>query len=64
VKLANYLSSTKILSIESQKKIDPDFTVLDPNYTAPEVVNTFSFSPASDIWSLGCCLVEMLTGSF
>ncbi len=31
-------------------------------YTAPEVLVGAPLTPAVDIWSLGCCLCEMLTG--
>ncbi|KAI8595998.1 kinase-like domain-containing protein, partial [Dissophora ornata] len=33
-----------------------------PNWMAPEVIELKGASPASDIWSLGCTIVEMLTG--
>ena len=33
-------------------------------YTAPEVINGEDYSYACDIWSLGCTLIEMLTGIF
>ena len=33
-----------------------------PFWMAPEVVNQFPHSFECDIWSLGCLVVEMLTG--
>ena len=31
-------------------------------FMAPEVYNGEDFGRASDVWSFGCCIVEMLTG--
>ncbi|KAK4686375.1 hypothetical protein P7C73_g3746, partial [Tremellales sp. Uapishka_1] len=33
-----------------------------PNWMAPEVISLAGASPASDIWSLGCTIIELLTG--
>ncbi|KAF9205755.1 hypothetical protein BGZ49_003556 [Haplosporangium sp. Z 27] len=33
-----------------------------PNWMAPEVIELKGASPASDIWSLGCTIIELLTG--
>ncbi|TDL20391.1 kinase-like protein, partial [Rickenella mellea] len=33
-----------------------------PNFMAPEVIELKGASPASDIWSLACTIIELLTG--
>ena len=33
-----------------------------PNWMAPEVIKRYEHSRFSDIWSLGCTIIEMLTG--
>lgn len=33
-----------------------------PNWMAPEIIKLAGASPKSDIWSLGCTIVELLTG--
>ena len=34
-----------------------------PYWMAPEVIEMAGVSPASDIWSVGCTIIELLTGS-
>lgn len=33
-----------------------------PNWMAPEIIKLAGASPASDIWSLGCTIIELITG--
>jgi mitogen-activated protein kinase kinase kinase 3 len=35
-----------------------------PNWMAPEVVKKAEYSKHSDIWGIGCTLIEMATGKF
>ena len=35
----------------------------DVNYLAPEIINGEEHSKSSDLWSLGCILYEMYTGT-
>jgi serine/threonine protein kinase len=39
-----------------------DDLVGTPGYLAPECLDYYDYSYASDIWSLGCCLYSMLSG--
>lgn len=33
------------------------------NWSAPEVIKSQKYSKAADVWSAGCVVIEMLTGS-
>lgn len=57
VKLINY-------GLFIQDHIKPDLKpgLGIPLWTAPEVLETNLVTPFSDVWSLGCTLVELLTG--
>ncbi|CAD5207138.1 unnamed protein product [Bursaphelenchus okinawaensis] len=59
VKIADFGSAMYLQAICSESGVDIHGT---PHYTAPEIVlNTRRSDQASDIWSLGICVVEMLT---
>eukprot|EP01102_Stenamoeba_stenopodia_P001331 TRINITY_DN1113_c0_g1_i1.p2 TRINITY_DN1113_c0_g1~~TRINITY_DN1113_c0_g1_i1.p2 ORF type:complete len:751 (-),score=248.89 TRINITY_DN1113_c0_g1_i1:2611-4863(-) len=68
LKLTDYLASTKILMLETQqKKAQEDGDswaepVTSPYHTAPEALKDYSFTTYSDVWSIGACLLEMVTG--
>ena len=34
-----------------------------PNYISPEVINKESYGLSTDVWSLGCILYALLTGT-
>ncbi|KAJ8462505.1 hypothetical protein ONZ45_g17910 [Pleurotus djamor] len=58
VKLADFGVSLNMRAME-REMTDVAGT---PNWMAPEVIELKGASPKSDIWSLGCTVVELLTG--
>ena len=58
VKLSDFGVSLNMLAIERDLK---DVTGT-PNWMAPEVIELKGASPKSDIWSLACTVIELLTG--
>ncbi|CAK5267814.1 unnamed protein product [Mycena citricolor] len=58
VKLSDFGVSLNLRAMEREIK-DVAGT---PNWMAPEVIELKGASPKSDIWSLGCTVVELLTG--
>eukprot|EP01102_Stenamoeba_stenopodia_P014041 TRINITY_DN4630_c0_g1_i8.p1 TRINITY_DN4630_c0_g1~~TRINITY_DN4630_c0_g1_i8.p1 ORF type:complete len:686 (-),score=156.58 TRINITY_DN4630_c0_g1_i8:1450-3507(-) len=70
VKLADFGVSTKLqAATESDSSAvvaeDDDETKIPagtPYYMAPEVIQFLGAKPVSDIWSLGCTVIELLTG--
>jgi len=68
VKLADFGVATELTdddklaeSISSQRS--EGSVVGTPYWMAPEVIEMTSISPASDIWSVGCTAIELLTGA-
>lgn len=62
VKLADFgVSSTKPGN-DLSESTNPMEVAGSPNWMAPEIINLEGYSTASDIWSLGCTMVELLTG--
>ncbi|BFZ57640.1 Protein kinase of the Mitotic Exit Network [Savitreella phatthalungensis] len=48
-------------------KVDGETTVKGlvqgtPNWLAPEIITLRGTSKASDVWAVGCCIIEMLSG--
>ena len=58
VKLSDFGVSLNLRAMEREMK-DVAGT---PNWMAPEVIELKGASPKSDIWSLGCTMIELLTG--
>ena len=58
VKLSDFGIS---LYLHAIKHVDKGVPFM-PNWAAPEVIELRSVSTKSDIWSLGCTIIELLTG--
>jgi serine/threonine protein kinase len=58
VKLSDFGVSLNLRAMEREMK-DVAGT---PNWMAPEVIELKGASTKSDIWSLGCTIIELLTG--
>ena len=58
VKLSDFGVSLNLHAMERETK---EITG-SPNWMAPEVIELKGASPKSDIWSLGCTVIELLTG--
>jgi hypothetical protein len=58
VKLTDFGVATKLNDMESNQDV-----VGTPYWMAPEIIEMTGASSASDIWSVGCTVIELLTGS-
>lgn len=58
VKLSDFGVSLNLKAVENLK----NDAVGTPNWMAPEVIELKGVTPAADIWSLGCTIIELLTG--
>jgi len=61
VKVANLGAST-ISSVNTTNDDASSVTLGSPYWMAPEVIELSGASPNTDIWSLGCTVIELLTG--
>lgn len=59
VKLSDFGVSLNLRAMERRTKNDIAGT---PNWMAPEVIELKGASTKSDIWSLGCTVIELFTG--
>ncbi|CED82756.1 pkinase-domain-containing protein [Phaffia rhodozyma] len=59
IKLTDFGVSLSLTAVEKTRRNEMAGT---PNWMAREVINLEGASPASDIWSLGCTIIELLTG--
>ena len=58
VKLSDFGVSLSLRVMERETRD----VVGTPNWMAPEVIELKGASPKSDIWSLGCTVIELFTG--
>jgi len=62
VKLTDFgVSTTRPVESSSDSSTEID-VVGTPYWMAPEIISLSGFSTASDIWSVGCTVIELLTG--
>lgn len=61
-KLADFGSARRISSGGADRRAVAENSSGTPLWMAPEVVAGEATSPASDVWSLGCTVIEMVTG--
>lgn len=59
VKLSDFGVS---LNLQAMERVQKNDAVGTPNWMAPEVIELKGASTAADIWSLGCTIIELLTG--
>ncbi|KAF5727324.1 mitogen-activated protein kinase kinase kinase NPK1-like [Tripterygium wilfordii] len=61
-KLADFGSATRIGELSDDNKNAPMLPRGSPLWMAPEVIRCEYQGPESDVWSLGCTVIEMVTG--
>lgn len=61
VKLADFGVSTKLNNLKSSEE-ENTVPAGTPYYMAPEVIEFYGARPESDVWSLGCTVIELLQG--
>jgi serine/threonine protein kinase len=58
LKITDFDTATQVVSLKSKKNT----CVGTPWYTAPEVIMVEPYSLSADVWSIGCCVLELATG--
>ncbi|KAN0060057.1 Protein kinase of the Mitotic Exit Network [Thecaphora frezii] len=61
VKLSDFGVSLNLKAVEKMNNKNND-AIGTPNWMAPEVIELKGVTTAADIWSLGCTVIELLTG--
>lgn len=62
VKLADFGVAARLSELEADRDKSRISVVGTPYWMAPEVIEMTSTTPASDIWSVACLSIELLTG--
>ena len=62
VKLADFGVAARLSELEADRDKSRLSVVGTPYWMAPEVIEMTSTTPASDIWSVACLAIELLTG--
>lgn len=62
VKLADFGVAAKLGELEEHRNELQQHVVGTPYWMAPEVIEMTQVTAASDIWSVGCLIIELLTG--
>ncbi|CAD7703488.1 unnamed protein product [Ostreobium quekettii] len=62
VKLADFGVAAKLTEKGNELVDHYDAVAGSPYWMAPEIIEMTSVGPAADVWSLGCLVVELLTG--
>ena len=58
LKITDFDTATHVVGVQNNKRT----CVGTPWYTAPEVIMVDPYSLSADVWSVGCCVLEMVTG--
>jgi serine/threonine protein kinase len=61
IKLSDFGASKKIIQNFDQLKESNKSVIGSPYWMAPEVLKKTGYAEPADVWSLGCCVIEMLT---
>ncbi len=65
IKLSDFGASKRIFNPNSDSVLDCETIsktfIGSPYWMAPEVIRKIGHGKSADIWSLGCCVIEMLT---
>lgn len=62
IKLSDFGASKKILmDFDNEVDLGAKSIKGSPYWMAPEIIQRVGYGKPADIWSLGCCVIEMLT---